>query len=552
MQLHETIFELALKRSFFFPSNEPYGGTGGFYEYGPVGVLVKHKIENLWREMFIKAEGYHEVETSIITPEAVLVASGHVSSFADPVVECVKCKTRVRADTMVEEKHFKFHGEKWDGKLETLDRLISEKAIKCPKCGGEFGKAYMFNLMFQTGIGGERATAYSRPETAQGIFTSFPRIFRNHGTKLPMAVGQVGRSFRNEISPRKGLVRMREFTQMELEYFFSPSSPDFEGFDAVAGSKMAMLVKGQRREMAAQAVVEEKLAANRIMAYFLARQWEFYRRIGIDEKRMHLRVLEAGEIPHYSKGNIDMEVETSYGTIETIGNAYRTDFDLSQHSKHSGSDFSVFVESEKKKVMPHVFEMSMGVDRLFYCILEHCYRAADKPEGNESANPANKQNTGERANESVGVGGATSGSERDGGAIASPKGEKAVGAASGSERANSKEWEWFDFPPVIAPYHVAIFPLMCRDGLDAKALEVAALLRKAGMDVTYRDSGSIGRRYARADEIGVPYALTIDYETLENGTVTIRYRNDGKQERIKIADCVAIIGKNISEARVTL
>ncbi len=516
MQLHETVFELALKRSFFFPSNEPYGGTGGFYEYGPVGVLVKHKIENLWRDMFIRSEGFHEVETSIVTPEAVLVASGHVSSFADPVVECVKCKTRVRADTMVEEKHFSFHGEKWDGKLETLDRIIGEKEIRCPKCGGDFGKAYMFNLMFQTGIGGERATAYSRPETAQGIFTSFPRIFRNHGTKLPLAVGQVGRSFRNEISPRKGLVRMREFTQMELEYFFSPSSPGYEGFDAVAEQKMVMLVKGQRREMAARAVVEEGLAANRIMAYFLARQWEFYRKVGIDSKRMHLRVLEAGEIPHYSKGNIDMEVETSYGTIETIGNAYRTDFDLSQHSKHSGADFSVFLESEKRKVMPHVFEVSMGVDRLFYCILEHCYRDKDKPKAEakgEAPEPA----------------------------AASQKGEQ-----------GAKEWEWFDFPPAIAPYHVAIFPLMSRDGLDGKAMEVAALLRKAGMDVTYRDSGSIGRRYARADEIGVPYALTIDYQTLEDGTVTIRYRNDGKQERVKIGDCVAVIGKNISDGRVSL
>jgi glycyl-tRNA synthetase len=504
MQLHETIFELALKRSFFFPSNEPYGGTGGFYEYGPVGVLVKHKIENLWREAFIKNEGFHEVETSIVTPEPVLVASGHVSSFADPVVECAKCKTRVRADTMVEEKHFNFHGEKWDGKLETLDRLIEEKGMRCPKCGGEFGKAYMFNLMFQTGIGGERTTAYCRPETAQGIFTAFPRIFRNHGTKLPLAVGQVGRSFRNEISPRKGLVRMREFTQMELEYFFSPSAPDFPGFGGVAGSKMTMMVEGQKKEMTAQETVDRQLAANQIMAYFLARQWEFYRRVGIDERRMHLRVLGKGEIPHYSKGNIDMEVETSFGLIETIGNAYRTDFDLSQHSKQSGADFSVFIESEKKKVMPHVFELSMGVDRLLYCILEHSFR--DKDQKDEAGNWK-------------------------------------VGTA--------KEWEWFDFPPAIAPYHVAVFPLMARDGLDERAEEIASALRRGGLDVTYRDSGSIGRRYARADEIGVPYALTVDYDSLKDGTLTIRYRNDGKQERIKIQDCETVLKRNILEGKVT-
>ena len=285
MELHERIIELALSRSFFFPSNEIYGGSGGFYEYGPVGALIKHKIENLWREMFIKSEGFHEVETSIITPQPVLVASGHVSSFADPVIECKSCRTRMRADTLVEEKHYNLHGERWDGRLESLDRIILEKAIRCPKCKGEFGSAFMFNLMFATGIGGEGVPAYARPETAQGIFTAFPRIFKNHGAKLPLAVGQVGRSFRNEISPRKGLVRMREFTQMELEYFFNPSSPDFDGFGKVRDATLNMMVKGKRSDMKANEIVEKKLAANQIMAYFLVREWEFYRRAGIDPKR---------------------------------------------------------------------------------------------------------------------------------------------------------------------------------------------------------------------------------------------------------------------------
>lgn len=493
MELHERIFELALSRSFFFPSNEPYGGISGFYDYGPVGVLLKHKIENLWRETFIKNEGFHEVETSIITPEPVLVASGHVASFADPVVECTQCATRVRADTLAEEHHYsKLHGEKWDGKLETLDRVIAK--VKCPKCKGAFGPAFMFNLMFKTGIGGERATAYGRPETAQGIFTAFPRLFKNHGTRLPLAIGQVGRSFRNEISPRKGLVRMREFTQMELEYFFNPSQPDFEGFDKVKGEKMRMKVKGDASLMDAGEVVEKKLAANQIMAYFMVREWEFYRKVGIREPEMYFRVLDGTEVPHYSRGNIDMEVQTSFGTIETIGNAYRTDFDLSQHTKQSGKDMSVFVEEEKKKVMPHVFELSMGVDRLFFCILEHCFR----------------------------------------------------------EKSAEKDWEWFDFPPVVAPYHVAVFPLMKKDKLDEKAMEVADALRKAGLDVAYRDSGSIGRRYARADEIGVPYAMTIDYQTFDDGTVTIRYRNDGKQERVKISECEAKLRESIRNGKVTL
>jgi len=494
MQLHERIFELALKRSFFFPSNEPYGSVAGFYDYGPVGILIKRKIENLWREMFIKSEGFHEVETSIVTPEPVLVASGHVGSFADPVIECGKCKTKVRADSFVAEKHFDLHGERWDGKLDTLDSIISEKKLACPKCGGEFGKAFMFNLMFHTGIGGERSSGYSRPETAQGIFTSFPRIFRNHGTRLPIAVGQVGKSFRNEISPRKGLIRMREFTQMELEYFFNPSSGAYEGFDRHKSMRMRVSVEGKTSEMDVSELVRKKLAANEIMAYFMSREWEFYRIVGISPERMVFRVLGENEIPHYSKGNIDMEVETSFGSIETIGNAYRTDFDLSQHTKHSGQDMSVFVEEEKKKVMPHVFELSMGVDRLFYCLLEHCFRDKDE----------------------------------------------------------KKEWEWFDFPPVIAPYHAAVFPLMKKDGMDQKAREIADLLRSAGLDADYRESGSIGRRYARADEIGIPYCLTVDYQTLEDSTVTIRYRNDGKQERVKIQECEAKLRKAVRDGRVTL
>jgi glycyl-tRNA synthetase len=505
MELHERIIELALSRSFFFPSNEIYGGSGGFYDYGPVGVLIKHKIENFWRETFIKSEGYHEVETSIITPEPVLVASGHVSSFADPVIECKQCKARMRADTLVEEKHYSLHGERWDGLLESLDRIITEKNIRCPKCKGEFGPAFMFNLMFATGIGGERSPAYARPETAQGIFTAFPRLFKNSGTKLPLAVGQVGRSFRNEISPRKGLIRMREFTQMELEYFFNPKHPEFDGFAKVGDRTLTMMVGEKLTEMKASEIVREKLAANEIMAYFLVKQWDFYKNVGIDTKRMYLRVLDPAEVPHYSKGNIDMEVKTSFGSVETIGNAYRTDFDLTQHAKVSGKSMEVFIEEEKAKIVPHVFELSMGVDRLFFCILEHCFREKDEKD------EAGKWKLG-----------------------------------------TEKEWEWFDFPPIIAPYHVAVFPLMKKDGLDEKASVLTDMLRRSGLDVAYRESGSIGRRYARADEIGIPYALTVDYQTKEDGTVTIRYRNDGKQERIKIEDCESRIRRYISEGKVTI
>ncbi len=492
MQLHERIFELALSRSFFFPANEPYNPAAGFYEYGPVGVLIKRKIENLWRSDFIKKLGHHEVETSIVTPEPVLIASGHVGSFADPVIECTKCRTRVRADTLVEEVHLSKHGERWDGKLESLDRIVEEQKIKCPRCKGDFGKTTMFNLMFKTGIGGEQLPAYNRPETAQGIFTAFPRIFKNHGQKLPMGIGQVGRSFRNEISPRKGLVRMREFTQMELEFFFDPDQSGYDGFSDVKGKKMKFKVGGQVVDATAGESVEKGYSPNEIMSYFMALQWDLYRQIGIDEEKMHLRVLDKNELPHYSKGNVDMEVETSYGTIETIGNAYRTDYDLGAHQKQSGKDMGVFFN--ERKIIPHVFEVSMGVDRLFFALLEHCFR----------------------------------------------------------EKSEKKGWEWFDFPPVIAPYHAAVFPLMKKDGMGEFAKELSKKLRESGLDIDHRDSGSIGRRYARADEIGIPYSITVDHDTLKDNTVTIRYRNDGEQERVNIDKLADLIKENIGRNRVKL
>ena len=492
MELHERIHELSLVRSFFFPSHEAYGQTAGFYDYGPTGALIKKKIEGLWRSFFLKTEGYHEIESSVITPEDVLVASGHVKSFGDPVVDCLGCNSKVRADVLYENKS----GEKWDGKIETLRTYFDENTIVCPSCGGNFSEPYMFNLMFKTGMGGDLAPAYCRPETAQGIFVAFPRIYRNHGTALPMGVGQVGRSFRNEISPRKGLVRMREFTQLELEYFFDPAHRTFPKFGEVKERKLRILPPDKEKPVEASLgeIVEKGWATDEVMAHFLLKQWDFYRMLNIPEEKMWFRVLRDAEVPHYSKGNVDMEVQTSYGVIETTGNAYRTDFDLSSHAKISGKDFSVFIEERKESIVPHVFELSMGVDRLFFVLLESCYR---------------------------------------------PKTEE-------------KEWEWFDFPPAIAPYDLCVFPLMKKDGLKEKAQEIASMLRGAGLDVLFQVSGSIGKRYARADEIGVPYAVTLDYQTLEDDTVTVRFRNDGKQERVPIGELESRIRKYKKEGKVAL
>ena len=514
--------EIAIKRSFLLPSNEIYTQTAGFYDYGPAGALLKHRIEEQWRSFFLRQEGNFEVETATILPEIVLKASGHAANFADPLVSCAKCKNKFRADHLIEEavvKKAEKHGKKESGAGEKhndseahrenleglnpqqLEARIKELGIKCPQCGGEMEGVGWFNLMFRTNIGPvDGNTAYARPETAQGIFLDFPRIYRNYGGKLPIAIGQVGKSYRNEISPRQGLVRLREFTQMELEYFFNPKIPTIEGFAQKKDAKMRIAVEGgEPQQGTAGSFVADGTIPNEILAYFMAKEYEFYAALGLPYEKFWFRKLTKQQTPHYSGGNFDMEVETSYGVIETIGNAYRTDYDLSAHAKMSKQDLSVFVEEEKAKIIPHVVEPSMGSDRLFWCVLEHCFR----------------------------------------------------------DKSAEKDWEWFDFPPAIAPFAVAVFPLMKKDGLAQKAQGIAQSLRQSHLDITYSESGSIGRRYARADEIGTPYCLTIDYDTLDEksekfGTVTIRYRNDGKQERLQIADLAKIIKQNIGEGKTRM
>ena len=508
MALHETLMDMAVKRSFLMPSCEIYGTVSGFYDYGPVGCNIKHRIEEHWRNFMLRSDGFHEIESSLILPEIVLKASGHAANFADPLITCTKCKNKFRADHLITEKT----GKSADGLTPAeITELITKNGVKCPQCGGTLDGVGWFNLMFRTNIGPiEGNTAFCRPETAQGIFLDFLRLYRNHGTKLPLAVGQIGRSFRNEISPRQGLIRMREFTQMEIEYFFNPKYPTIENFGKVKDVKMRIVSEDEKeagkesgqeakdkgeskaKEMAAGEAVEKGVIPNEIMAYFMAKQTQFYLAMGIPYDKFFFRKMPKKETPHYSRGNFDLEVETSYGNIETIGNAYRTDYDLKSHAEMSKQDLSVFIEEEKAKIIPHVVEPSMGVDRLFWCVLEHCFRPKTK----------------------------------------------------------EKDWEWFDFPPLIAPYDAAVFPLMKKDGLAEKADGIAGILRESGLIAYYSESGSIGRRYARADEIGVPYCVTIDYDTLKDESVTLRFRNDGEQVRVKIGELAGAIASYKKEGKV--
>jgi len=487
----DKIIQIAKRRGFIFPSSEIYGGLSGFFDFGPIGVLMKKKIENLWRDYFVKIDNVYEVETCTIMPEQVWKASGHLKDFIDPLTQCKKCKSFFRADDLIMEKT----GKSVEGlKPKELTKIIQQEKIKCPKCESELSEVRIFNLMFSTQVGPVKGnTAYLRPETAQGIFVNFKNILNATRAKLPFGVAQIGTSYRNEISPRHFIIRVREFRQMEIEYFVHPKKlnecPNFEKF---AKTEIKILTRekqkkkeGKAIEITANQAVEQEIVPNQFMAYFLAKEFLWYQKLGIPPEALRFRHMLPEETPHYSKGNFDMEIKFDFGWKEVVGNAYRTDFDLKTHTKHSGESLAVF--ENKKKTVPHVVEPSFGIDRTFYGILLHNF-VEDKKRG----------------------------------------------------------WNWFKFPPKIAPFHCAVYPLVSKDNLPKKSTEVYEMLKKE-FEIIYDEAGSIGKRYARADEIGIPFAITIDYQTLKDDTVTLRDRNSTQQIRVKIKELARILKQLINE-----
>jgi glycyl-tRNA synthetase len=470
----DKIIDISKKRGIVFPSSEIYGGMSGFFDYGPVGLKIKRRIEESWREFFIKSVGnIYEVQTALVMPEAVWEASGHTKDFIDPLVSCKKCNSVYRADDLIQE----ITGKIVEGKnAEELTKIIKEEKIKCQKCKSELGDVKVFHLMLKTQVGPtEGNIAYLRPETAQGIFVNFKNILNSTRTKLPFGVAQIGTSYRNEISPRHFIMRLREFNQMEIEIFFDPNEKEFD-FEKFAKTKLKILKRdGKEVEINAEDAVKKEIIPTKWQAYFMAKQMEWYQKLGIPKEKIHFRHMKPEETPHYSKGNFDLEIEFDFGWKEVVGNAYRTDFDLGTHSKHAKTDMS-FVTDDGKKFIPHVVEPSFGIDRTIYAILLHSFH-----EGKD------------------------------------------------------REWEFFSFPKEIAPFTAAVYPLVSKDKLPEKAREIFEMLKK-DFDVLYDQSGSIGKRYARADEIGVPFAITIDYDTLKDDSVTVRDRDTTKQKRIKIRE----------------
>jgi glycyl-tRNA synthetase len=490
--LLEDVMTVSLRRGIFYPTAEIYGGLAGFYDFGPIGARIRNHLIHLWQTRFVESRDFvFEVSGNTILPGPVFKASGHLDHFTDPSAECAKGHV-TRIDQLIEER-LKIPAEGKSNK--ELEAIIQENKLRCPVCGAPLNEVKSFGLMFGTNVGGERREAFLRPETAQNIFLGFKRIQTAMRAKLPFGIAQIGRSYRNEISPRQSIVRVREFGQMEIEYFIDPDLLDACPFYEELAKVSFNFVTHEAQEKASnksgteyssvkltvQEAFEKEYVPNQWMACVLGDEVEFFFLLGIPENAIRFRHMRPEETPHYSGGNFDLEINLSFGWKEVIGNAYRRDHDLQSHMQGCQKDLSVDVEG--KKVVPHVIEPSFGIDRIIYAILEHTYRPKDEAHG----------------------------------------------------------WTWFQLPARLAPYHAVILPLLNRPELEERALTLYDVCRQQGLAVLYDASGRIGRRYARADEIGIPKAVTIDPQSLEDQTATIRDRDTTEQTRYLISQIPIIL-----------
>jgi glycyl-tRNA synthetase len=453
----DKIVALAKNRGFVFPGSDIYGGLANTWDYGPLGVELKNNVKKAWWKKFIQ-ESSHNVgmDAAILMNPKAWVASGHVGGFNDPLMDCKACKTRYRADQMIEEF----------AKLNNLsvavegmsngdmEKLVAEHQMPCPNCGKhDFTGIRQFNLMFKTHQGVNEDTAaeiYLRPETAQGIFVNFKGIQRASRKKVPFGIGQIGKSFRNEITPGNFTFRTREFEQMELEFFCAPGT-EFEWFDHWKQYSLKWLAD-----------------------------------LGLKDENVKFRDHDADELSHYSNATTDIEYLFPFGWGELWGIASRTDFDLKQHMAHSGVDMHYVDPMTNEKYIPYVIEPSLGADRVTLAFLVDAYDE-EQLEGDDS---------------------------------------RVV----------------LRFHPALAPFKAAIFPLSKK--LNDEALKVYDLLKSEFM-VDFDDAGSIGKRYRRHDEIGTPFCITYDFDSVEDQSVTIRHRDTMIQERVKVENLVEYIRQQL-------
>ncbi len=557
------INELARRRGFYWNSYEIYGGAGGFVAYGPLGTRLKQNIENKLRELFVKQTGVLEMESSVITPGKVFEASGHVDHFKEPMVECVKCKKRFRADHLLEEfaKISSVQAEKMT--LDEVKAAIEKNNITCPDCGGGFNTPQQFLTMFITTIGPySGATGYGRPEAAQGIFVEFNRLYSSAREKLPFGVIQIGHALRNEISPRQGLIRLREFTICDLEFFFDPEEPCCHLLKDVENEVLSIVLCEKREKncedisnFTVREALDKKIVRSEWQAFFMAMAKKLLTEIGVPVEKQRFIEKLPWEKAHYSSQSFDQEVYLDrYGWTEVSGHANRTDFDLTCHMNASGSDMRVFkeyaepVETEQLTVKPIMAKMGPAfkkeagkVGELLTKADPEIVSAALRKDGFYMADsykvlaehvqivPQKVVVRGKRFVPHV------------------------VEPSFGSDRLFYVALEYayglkedrvlMSFPRSIAPIQVGIYPLMSKDGLAEKAREVQKKLTQDGFTAEFDEAGSIGRRYARADEAGIQLGITVDYDTLKDETITIRDRDTWRQVRSEITTLPELLHK---------
>lgn len=545
--LQDKVMELAFRRGFLWPSYEIYGGVSGFYDYGPLGATLKNRLEDRWRELYCVREGFLEISSPTISPEEVFIASGHVKGFVDPMVECMECKEVYRADELIKEET----GARTDGlSFKELEALIAKKGVTCPSCKGKLGEVWSYNLMFKTNIGpGSKKVGYLRPETAQGMFLLFNRLYEFYRKKLPFGVAQLGRAYRNEISPRQGVIRLREFSQAEVEIFVNPEEKTHPGFAKVAGTKLALVSHaGKEVVVSASEAVKRGITAHELLTYHLVLVKNFLMGVGIPEEKIRFRQHLKTEMAHYAADCWDAEVRTErFGWIEVVGIADRTNYDLGAHKELSRADLTAFVQYDKSKEKVETkFELDMGVVGPKY-----------KGKANEILKAAAAFGSKERdffieheyvefevAGEKIRLGRKELVLKEEKRTVT---GEKiiphVIEPSYGIDRiiysvlefAYREEGDrrYLRLENSLAPVQVAVFPLVSKEELLTVASTIFERLKNSGLTAVYDEDGSIGRRYARVDEIGVPYAVTVDFDGLEDETVTIRERDSTRQVRVE-------------------
>jgi len=553
--------ETAKRRGFFWSSFEIYGGVSGFIDLGPLGVGLRNQIINRWREMFLRPYGFVEVLTPIITPHRLLEASGHVENFKDPMTECTNCHRRFRADQLAKERAMV---ETEGMGLDELGQLIDEKGVKCPECGGVLGKPQYFLTMFKTNIGpyGDDV-AYGRPEAAQGIFADFRRLYEVMRERLPLGVAQIGTVLRNEISPRQGPIRLREFTIMDFELFFSPDKTECPFLPQVEGERLSIITEAARMDskehspsMTAGEALRSGVVKTSWAAFFMALSKRFLEQLGIEGENQRFFEKLAGERAHYSNQTFDLEIKLDkLGWTEVAGFAYRTDYDLKRHMEATGQDMRVF-KPYSKPIEKKVRKIVVRHDRLRETFGDETGRVA------AAISRVDLDALGAGHSGKVSIGGYEIPSsclevKED---IVKESGSKlvphVVEPSFGVERLIYAALEYsmrmkedrlvLSLPFHLAPIQASVYPLLNRDGLPERAIEVYQSLLSSGIRADYDEAGSIGRRYARADEAGIPLGVTVDYDTLKNHTVTLRDRDSWTQIRVSVnqlESTIAGVGK---------